>query len=138
MITNLTIFIALMQFGSMMQIASATSIDGQVRDAQNHMALAMVRIELLNRGIPIATIFTDPDGRFRFPNVFPGSYIISVDSVGYESKSVEFDPMMSWRIDVELNRKRDRMRTAPPVISVKDLGESHRRGLLRRLLSKFK
>ena len=112
-----------MQFGSMMQIASATSIDGQVRDAQNHKALAMVRIELLNRGIPIATIFTDPDGRFRFPNVFPGRYMISVGSTDYEPKSIEFDSMMEWRIDVELNKKSNRLQTGPPVVGINDLSK---------------
>ena len=110
-----------MQFGSMMQIASATSIDGQVRDAQNHMALAMVRIELLNRGIPIATIFTDPDGRFRFPNVYSGRYMIYADSVGYEPQSIDVDSMMFWGIDVQLNRNKDRVRTEPPVVGVNDL-----------------
>jgi hypothetical protein len=133
MITNLTIFVTLMQFGSMMQIAP---IEGQVRDAQTRKALAMVRIELFQQRIPIATIFTGPDGRFRFPSVFAGD-TISADSAEYEPKSIEVDSMMFWRIDVELNRKKDRPQAGSP-FSVKDLGESHRRGLLRRLLSKFK
>ena len=138
MITNLTIFVALMQFGSMMQIASTTSIDGQVRDAQTRKALALVRIELLHQGIPSATVFTDPDGRFRFMNVFPGRYMIYADSTGYEAKSIDVDSMMEWRIDVELNKKSVPAQTGPPVISVNDLDRTHRKfGLLRRFLKKL-
>ena len=123
MITNLTIFIALMQFGSMIQIASATSIDGQVRDAQNHKALAMVRIELYQQGIPSAASYTDTDGRFRFPNVYSGRYMIYADSVGYEPQSIDVDSMMFWGIDVQLNRNKDRVRTEPPVVGVNDLSK---------------
>src|SRR2546427_2836397 len=118
MIPNLTISITLMQFGSMMQIAS---IDGQVRDAQTHKPLAMVRIELYQQGIPSAASYTDTDGRFRFPNVYSGRYMIYADSVGYEPQSIDVDSMMFWGIDVQLNRNKDRVRTEPPVVGVNDL-----------------
>ena len=35
----------------------------------------MVRIELYQQGIPSAASYTDTDGRFRFPNVYSGSWV---------------------------------------------------------------
>src|SRR5689334_1107735 len=135
MITNLTLFVALMQFGSMMQM---TPIEGHVRDTETRKALAMVRIELFERGIPIATTYTDPDGRFRFMNVFPGRYALYVDLAEYQPQSVDIDGMTSWGVDVQLNRKRERIQT-PPTVSLNDLPKSHGKlERVRQFLKKLK
>jgi tetratricopeptide (TPR) repeat protein len=111
MITNLTIFVMLMQ---------AASINGQVYDAQTRKALAMVRIELLRRGIPNAMDYTDAEGRFHFGNVFPGSYTISAASLGYDSQEVEFDPAMPGPFEIELARTPDHAQHGSPVVSVRE------------------
>jgi tetratricopeptide (TPR) repeat protein len=95
MSTNLTIFVMLMQLAS---------INGQVHEARTHKALAMVRIELLEQGIPSAMDYSDAEGRFRFTNLLPGSYTISADAMGYTPTLVEIDPTMPFPVDVELTR----------------------------------
>src|SRR5579862_2950286 len=111
MITNLTIFVMMMQ---------VASVDGQVRDAQTRKALAMVRVELLHQGVPNATEYTDPEGRFHFGNVFPGAYTISAAFMGYESKGVEFDSTMPGPFEIELTRTAGHEHQGPPVISVRE------------------
>ena len=111
------------------------SIDGQVHDAQTRKALAMVRIEVTHQGIPSAMAYTNADGRFRM-SVLPGSYTISAESNGYDSKSVEIDSTMPGPIDVELIRKR---LVRQDVAALNDRGNRYRRlGLLEKAETCFK
>lgn len=100
-----------------MQIAS---VDGQVRDAQNRKALAMVRVELLHAGVPSATEYTDPEGRFHFGNVFPGSYTISAAFAGYATRGIDFDTTMSGPFEIDLTRTVDHPQPGSSVISVRE------------------
>lgn len=111
MITNLTIFVL---------IAQIASVDGQVRDAQTRRALAMVRVDLLHAGVPSATEYTDPEGRFHFGNVFPGSYTISASFAGYATTGMEFDTAMSGPFEIDLTRTADHTEQGSPVISVRE------------------
>ena len=80
----------------------------------------MVRVELLHAGVPSATEYTDPEGRFHFGNVFPGGYTISAAFAGYTTKGVEFDTTMAGPFEIDLTRTMDRPQQGSPVISVRE------------------
>src|ERR1051326_5712095 len=111
MITNLTLFLTFMQFAT---------IDGRVYDAQSRRALALVRVELLQQGVPRAMDYTDADGQFHFRNVSIGTYTISVTTLGYDSTSVEFDSNMPFPLEVALSRTVRHGQPDPAVISARE------------------
>jgi len=101
------------------QLATSTTIEGQVRDARTGRGIAGARVELSYGQTPVESRYSDADGRFRFANVASGRYRISVHYTGYESSSVELDVPWDTFTVVDLTRKRTPSTDVEPVISVR-------------------
>lgn len=70
----------------LMQLAR---FDGQVRDARTHREIASAKIEASSAQLPMARGYSNDSGRFRFDNLPPGYYVVSVQSPGYDSAMIE-------------------------------------------------
>jgi len=96
------------------------TISGSVYDAQTRSPLAMVRLELMQQGVPRAMDYTDTEGQFHFRNVPIGSYTITATAQGYDSTSVEFDSNMGGPLEVALSQNARHGQPGPAVISARE------------------
>ena len=80
----------------------------------------MVRVELMQQGVPRAMDYTDTEGQFHFRNVSIGSYTISATAQGYDSTSVEFDSNMGGPLEVALSQNARHGQPGPAVISARE------------------
>ena len=63
------------------QAAERIALDGTVYDAVSRQGIASLTLKLIpptDAPIPVRATFTDGLGRFRFPNVEPGRYLLEV------------------------------------------------------------
>ena len=58
-----------------------SSVSGQVTDSGTHEPIASVKVQLDEAA---AAALTGTDGRYRIPDVAPGSYVLSARRVGYQ------------------------------------------------------
>jgi tetratricopeptide (TPR) repeat protein len=105
---------------------------GSVRDADGGQAVGAIRVTLLDENYQTkGTVFVDSSGRFQFRNVFPGNYLVRVETAGTnyeeESQSILLQSLTSRRsttedpyaVDFRLRRKAGQAaRTAPGVVFV--------------------
>lgn len=68
--------------------AFPADVSGTVINAQGGEPLAKIRVALLGTSV---TAVTEPDGRFHFSQLFPGSYILQASGVGYRTFHVSFE-----------------------------------------------
>ena len=64
-----------------MLVMQSSGIDGQVRDARTHREIPWAKVDVSSSGIPIDRRYSDRSGRFRFDQLQPGSFVLSVESV---------------------------------------------------------
>ena len=67
--------------------ALAADVSGMVTNAQGGESLAKIQVALLGTSI---TAVTGPDGKFRFPQLPAGAYVLQASGVGYRSFQVSF------------------------------------------------
>jgi len=97
------------------------AIEGHVRDARTHSALAFATVELESVRLPLEQQNTDLDGRFRFGSVAEGRYTLHVTRAGYHSSSLELDvPTTLFPINVELVQKQSTTSASRAVVSIRD------------------
>lgn len=82
-------------------------ITGQVRDAGTKQPLREARVELWRAGVPIDRQYTNHDGRFRFAQTAAGSYMLTIDSNGYQQVAIEIEVPSSAFIGVIYMGKAD-------------------------------
>ena len=112
MLTQSLVLMLVMQF---------SGIDGQVRDARTHREIPAAKVDVSSSRIPVDRQYADGDGRFHFANVQPGSYVISVESPGYNPATVEIDVAHADAprpVIVELNRTRTQPEQRADVVPV--------------------
>jgi tetratricopeptide (TPR) repeat protein len=104
----------------LMLVAQFSGIDGQVRDARTHREIPSAKVDVSSSRVPIDRQYSDRSGRFRLENLQPGSYVLSVESPGYEPATVEIDvvpPRTPGPVIVELVRRQtqsdERAQAAP-------------------------
>src|SRR5262249_41591978 len=96
----------------LMLVTLFSGIDGQVRDAQTHREIPAGEVDVSSSRIPIGRQYADRSGRFRFDNLQPGSYVLSVEFAGYAPVTVEIDvapPRTSGFVIVELIRRQTQL-----------------------------
>jgi tetratricopeptide (TPR) repeat protein len=102
-----------------MLVTQFSGIDGQVLDARTHREIPWATVDVSGSHIPNNREYADRSGRFRFENVQPGRYVLSVESPGYDSAKVEIDvvlPQTPARIIVELVRTQKQPEERPQVV----------------------
>jgi tetratricopeptide (TPR) repeat protein len=109
MLTQSLVLMLVMQF---------SGIEGQVRDSRTHHEIS-AKVDVSSSRIPIGRQYVDRSGRFRFDNLQPGSYVLSVESPGYDPATVEIDvapPRMSGFVIIELIRRQTQSEERPHVV----------------------
>ena len=97
------------------------AIEGHVRDARTHSALAFATVELESVRLPFEQQNTDLDGRFRFDSVAEGRYMLHVTKAGYHSSSLELDvPTTLFPINVELVQMQSTASASRGVVSIRE------------------
>src|SRR5215471_2529055 len=97
------------------------AIEGHVRDARTHSALAFAAVELDSVRLPLAQQHTDFNGRFRFDVVAEGRYTLHVTRAGYHSSSLELDvPTTLFPINVELVQMQSTASASSAVVSIRE------------------
>jgi tetratricopeptide (TPR) repeat protein len=97
MITLISMFVML---------AQVSAIDGIVRDARTHRAIPQANVEMFQSQTPVATQWTNADGRFGFGPLQPGHYEIVVVVSGYQTAMMDFDlPATVSPMTIEMNQK---------------------------------
>ena len=102
-----------------MLVMQSPGIDGQVRDSRTHQEIPSAKVDVSSSRIPIDRQYTDRSGRFHFDNLQPGSYLLLVESSGYDQATVEIDvvpPRTSGFVIVELVRKQTPPEERPEVV----------------------
>jgi len=102
-----------------MLVMQSSGIDGQVRDARTHREIPWAKVDVSSSGIPIDRRYSDRSGRFRFDQLQPGSFVLSVESAGYESALVEIDvvpPRTPGPVMVELVRRQTQSEERPQAV----------------------
>lgn len=67
--------------GVLAQAAEGAALEGTVFDAVSRQGISNLTLKLIpptDSPIPVRATFTDGLGRFRFPNVEPGRYLLEV------------------------------------------------------------
>jgi len=102
--------------------AEFLSIDGRIRDAYTHNAISLASVELRREETPVDRQYSDTEGRFRFIDVVPGLYKISVEISGYEDSLVEVDlPQRAFSVSIDLVPKKTLATLdSSPVVSLHD------------------
>jgi tetratricopeptide (TPR) repeat protein len=97
------------------------AIEGHVRDARTHSALAFATVELDSVTLPLKQQNTDLDGRFRFDSVAEGRYMLHITKAGYHSSSLELDvPTTLFPINVELVQMQSTASASRAVVSIRE------------------
>jgi Tfp pilus assembly protein PilF len=100
------------------------NISGVVADAQSHVRLNGVRVDLEGMaGGVLATAFTSGNGNFQFNNVRSGSYELVFEQSGYEDDRERLDidgPVLSMTVQLKPMNTEGAFARAPSV-SVRDL-----------------
>jgi tetratricopeptide (TPR) repeat protein len=103
----------------LMLVMQFSGIEGQVRDSRTHHEIPSAKVDVSSSSIPIGRQYVDRSGRFRFDNLQPGSYVLSVESPGYDPATVEIDvapPRMSGFVIIELIRRHTQSEERPHVV----------------------
>jgi hypothetical protein len=102
----------------------AADVSGIVTNAQGGEPLAKIQVALLGTS---ATTATGPDGKFHFPQLSAGSYVLQVSGVGYRSSKISFqlastDDAKEFSIALapENFRLSDRIEVTSDVFELKD------------------
>lgn len=81
-------------------VAQNSPISGVVADA-NNAAIKNARVTLKRGDTPIATVQTDENGNFSFPNVASGNYRVTVSATGFVSSTQETSGTnLNFKLDV--------------------------------------
>lgn len=98
-------------------------VSGTVSDAETHVRLDGVRLELQSsHGPSLGTFFSGDGGRFTFSNIPAGTYVLVVDLSGYQSVSQQLELFNDERaLQVELRRTADANAKGTNTVSVRDL-----------------
>lgn len=81
-------------------VAQNSVISGNVSDA-NNAAVKNARVILKRGDTPIATVQTDENGNFSFPNVASGNYRVTVSATGFISSTQETNGNdLNFKLDV--------------------------------------
>jgi len=102
-----------------MLVTQFSGIDGQVRDARTHREIPLAKVDVSSSRIPIDRQYADQSGRFRFDKLQPGSYVLSVESPGYDPSTVEIDvvpPRTPGPVIIELVRKQTESQEPPQTV----------------------
>jgi tetratricopeptide (TPR) repeat protein len=103
----------------LMLVAQFSGIDGQVRDARTHREIPSAKVDVSSSRIPVDGQYADQSGRFRFENLQPGSYVLSVESTGYEPATVAIEvapPRTPAPAIIELVRKKTQSEGRPQAV----------------------
>ncbi len=104
------------------------SITGVVADAQSHVRLNGVRVDLEGAAGGVhATAFTSGSGNFQFNNVRGGSYELVFEQSGYQDDRERLDidgPMLS--MTVQLKKMNSEAGASGPSVSVRELSIPHK------------
>jgi tetratricopeptide (TPR) repeat protein len=104
-----------------MLVMQSSGIEGQVRDSRTHHEIPSAKVDVSSSRIPIDRQYTDWSGRFHFDHLQPGSYMLLVESSGYDQATVEIDvvpPRTSGFVIVELARKPTPPEERPEVVTL--------------------
>src|SRR5262249_8270535 len=107
----------------LMLVAQFSGIDGQVRDVRTHREIPSAKVDVSSSRTPIDGQYADRSGRFRFENVQPGNYVLSVESPGYEPATVEVEvapPRTPAPAIVELVRKKTQSEERPQAVPLNE------------------
>jgi len=76
---------------------STVSIKGVIIDSINTSPISYSKIELHKRGDigALQTIFTDEKGQFSFVNIPRRNYFLSIKTIGYQEKQIQFEKIDS-------------------------------------------
>ena len=99
MMKNVITFI-LLTYGFL--IAQTSSINGTVIDSVNNNVLIGANVVIQGTSLGVAT---DNEGKYSISNINPGTYIIKVSYIGYETSSKEIDISGDGENEINFNLK---------------------------------